>query len=152
MKPRKRGTSALLSILLTGMLAAMACDREEPAEDIDTDIAVEEAPSLDVTDVALGRSIGSDNRVVDELGDFAPTDTIYAAVETEGTGSGTLAARWTFEDGQVVDEGSQSVSGAQVTEFHVSHPEGWPAGHYEVIISLDGEEVERSGFDVATGG
>jgi hypothetical protein len=150
MKPRKRGTSALLSILLTGMLAAMACDRQEPAED--TDIAVDEAPSLDVTDVSLGRSIGSDNRVVEEIGDFAPMDTIYASVETEGTGSGTLAARWTFEDGQVVDEGSQSVSGAQVTEFHVSNPDGWPAGHYEVIISLNGEEVERSGFDVATGG
>jgi hypothetical protein len=152
MRPRKRGASALLSILLTGALVAMACDREEPAEDTDTDVAVEEAPSLDVTDVALGRSIGSDNRVVEEVGDFAPRDTVYATVETEGTGSGTLAARWTFEDGQVVDEESRSVSGAQVTEFHVSHPDGWPAGHYEVIISLDGEEVERSGFDVSTGG
>jgi hypothetical protein len=152
MKPRKRRTSALLSIFLSGMLGLMACDREEPTEDTDTDVAVEEAPSLDVTDVALGRSIGPDNRVVEEIGDFAPTDTIYATVETEGTGSGTLAARWTFEDGQVVDEGSQSVSGAQLTEFHVSKPDGWPAGHYEVIISLDGEEVERSGFDVTTGG
>jgi hypothetical protein len=152
MRPRKRGASALLSILLTGALVAMACDREEPAEDTDTDVAVEEAPSLDVTDVALGRSIGSDNRVVEEVGDFAPRDTIYATVETEGTDSGTLAARWTFEDGQVVDEESRSVSGGQVTEFHVSHPDGWPAGHYEVIILLDGEEVERSGFDVSTGG
>jgi hypothetical protein len=152
MRPRKRGASALLSILLAGALVAMACDREEPAEDNDTDIAVEEAPSLDVSDVALGRSIGADNRVVEEIGDFSPRDTIYATVETEGTGSGTLAARWTFEDGQVIDEGSRPVSGAQVTEFHVSHPDGWPAGHYEVIISLDGEEVERSGFDVSTGG
>lgn len=151
MRPWKRGTSALLSILLAVGLVAMACDREEPVEDTDTDIAVEE-PSLDVTDVALGRSIGTDNRVVEEIGDFAPTDTIYAAVETEGTGSGTLAARWTFEDGQVVDEQSRSVTGAQVTEFHLSNPDGWPAGHYEVVISLDGEEVERSGFDVSTGG
>lgn len=151
MRPRKRGASALLSILLAGALVAMACDREEPVEDTDTDIAVEE-PSLDVTDVALGRSIGTDNRVVEEIGDFAPTDTIYAAVETEGTGSGTLAARWTFEDGQVVDEQSRSVTGAQVTEFHLSNPDGWPTGHYEVVISLDGEEVERSGFDVSTGG
>jgi hypothetical protein len=152
MRPRKRGGSALLSILLAGALVAVACDREEPAEDPDTDIAVEEAPSLDVTGVALGRSISADNRVVEEIGDFAPRDTVYATVETEGTASGTLAARWTFEDGQVVDEQSRSVSGAQVTEFHLSHPDGWPAGHYEVIISLDGEEVERSGFDVSTGG
>jgi hypothetical protein len=151
MRRVKRGTGALLAILVAGMLGLTACDREEPAEDTDTDVAVEEAPSLDVTDVALGRSIGPDNRVVEEIGDFAPTDTIYATVETEGTGSGTVTARYTFEDGQVIDEGSQSVSGAGVTEFHVSNPDGWPAGHYEVIISLDGEEVERSGFDV-TGG
>ena len=73
-------------------------------------------------------------------------------VMRSATASGTLAARWTFEDGQVVDEESRSVSGVQVSEFHLSHPDGWPAGHYEVIISLDGEEVERSGFDVSTGG
>ena len=144
----KRGASAILAILLTGSLAATACDREEPEE---TDVTVEETPSLDVTNVALGRSIGADNMVVEEVGEFAPNDTIYATVETSGTGSGTLEARWTFEDGQVVDEGSQSVSGAQVTEFHVSKPDGWPPGHYEVVISLDGNEVERNGFDVMVG-
>jgi hypothetical protein len=150
MSRAKRGTSALLALLLTGALAAMACNRKEPAED--TDVAVEEAPALDVSDVALGRSIGADKKVLGEVGSFAPGDTVYASVETAGTGSGTLAARWTFEDGQVVDETSQSVSGAQVVEFHVSKPDGWPAGHYEVVISLNGAEVERSGFDVAAGG
>ncbi len=148
----KRGTSALLAILLTGALAAMACKQEEPAPAEDTDVDVERAPALDVTDVALGRSIGADKKVVEEIGDFAPTDTIYASVETSGIGSGTLAARWTFEDGQVVDEGSQPVSGAGITEFHVSKPDGWPAGHYEVVLSLNGDEVERSGFDVTAGG
>ncbi len=148
----KRGTSALLAILLTGTLAAMGCKQEEPAPAEDTDVDVERAPALDVTDVALGRSIGADKKVVEEIGDFAPTDTIYASVETSGIGSGTLAARWTFEDGQVVEEGSQSVSAAGITEFHVSKPDGWPAGHYEVVISLNGDEVERSGFDVTPGG
>lgn len=147
----RRGAGSLLALMACGMLAVAGCNREEPVEDADTEIAVEEAPTLDVTGVALGRSIGDDNRVVEEVGDFAPADTIYVSVETEGTGNGTLAARWTFEDGQVVDEGSRSVSGAQVTEFHVSHPDGWPAGHYEVIISLDGEEIERSGFDIVPG-
>ena len=152
MSAARRWTSGLLALLLTATLSAMACEREETTETADdTDIVEDAGPALDVSDVALGRSVGSDMRVTEELGDFAPTDTIYAAVETSGTGSGTLSARWTFEDGQVVDEGSQSVSGAGVTEFHVSNPAGWPAGHYEVVISLDGEEVERSGFDVTTG-
>ena len=146
-----RWTSALLAILLSTSLAALACEREEVATEDDTEIVEDAGPALDVTDVSLGRSIGADKRVVEDLGDFAPTDTVYASVETSGTGSGTLSARWTFEDGQVVDEGSQSVSGASVTEFHVSNPAGWPAGHYEVVISLDGDEVERSGFDVSVG-
>lgn len=153
MRPVSRSTGALLAILLSTSLWAMACQREEATDTADdTDIVEDAGPALDVTDVALGRSIGADKRVVDEVGDFAPTDTIYASVETSGTGSGTLSARWTFEDGQVVDEGSQSVSGASVTEFHVSNPAGWPAGHYEVVISLDGDEVDRAGFDVAVGG
>ncbi|HEY7473302.1 MAG TPA: hypothetical protein VIE68_13260 [Gemmatimonadota bacterium] len=143
-----RGTGALLAILMSGLLA-VGCNREEPETTGDADVTVEEASALNVTNVALGRSIGADKRVAEAVGIFAPMDTIYAAVETSGTGSGTLAARWTFEDGQVVDEGTQSVSGASVTEFHVSKPDGWPAGHYEVAISLDGAEVGRSGFDVA---
>ncbi|HUF89581.1 MAG TPA: hypothetical protein VMR66_06335, partial [Gemmatimonadota bacterium] len=115
-------------------------------------LAVEEAPALDVTGVSLGRSIGADKRVVEEVGSFAPTDTIYASVETEGTGNGTLTARWTFEDGQVVEERSESIGGGvQVTEFHISKPDGWPVGDYEVVILLNGQETEREGFDVEAG-
>lgn len=151
MNPR-RWTAGLLAILLSTTLAAMACQREEATDTADdTDIIEDAGPALEVSGVTLGRSIGTDMRVTEEVGDFAPTDTIYASVETTGTGSGTLSARWTYEDGQVVDEGSQPISGAGVTEFHVSNPAGWPAGHYEVVISLDGAEVGRSGFDVTVG-
>jgi hypothetical protein len=147
------GWNALLALLLAGSLASLGCNREEPAAEQaeDTDVVVEE-PALDVTNVALGRSIGADRKVVDEIGNFAPGDTIYASVETEGAGSGTLAARWTFEDGQVVDESSHPIGGgAQVSEFHVSKPDGWPAGHYEVVILLNGQEADRKGFDVEAG-
>lgn len=147
------GWNAFLALLLAGSLTSLGCNREEPAAEQaeETDIAVEE-PALDVSNVALGRSIGADKKVVEEIGNFAPGDTIYASVETEGAGSGTLAARWTFEDGQVVDESSHPIGGgAQVSEFHVSKPDGWPAGHYEVVILLNGQEADRKGFDVEAG-
>lgn len=147
------GWNAILALLLAGSLTSLGCNREEPAAEQaeDTDIAVEE-PALDVSNVALGRSIGADKKVVEEIGNFAPGDTIYASVETEGAGSGTLAARWTFEDGQVVDESSHPIGGgAQVSEFHVSKPDGWPVGHYEVVILLNGQEADRKGFDVEAG-
>lgn len=148
----RRGANAFLALLLGASLTALACNREEPAVEQaeETDVAME--PALDVTRVALGRSIGADKKVVEEVGNFAPGDTIYASVETEGAGSGTLAARWTFEDGQVIDESSHPIGGgAQVSEFHVSKPDGWPAGHYEVVILLNGQEVDRKGFGVGTG-
>lgn len=147
------GWNAILALLLAGSLTSFGCNREEPAAEQaeETDIAVEE-PALDVSNVALGRSIGADKKVVEEIGNFAPGDTIYASVETEGAGSGTLAARWTFEDGQVVDESSHPIGGgAQVSEFHVSKPDGWPVGHYEVVILLNGQEADRKGFDVEAG-
>ena len=55
-----------------------------------------------------------------------------------------------LEDGQVVDESSRTIAptGAEVTEFHVSKPDGWPAGAYEVAISLDGQAVETRSFTV----
>ena len=151
MKGARRSGSVLLTLVVGAGLVAAACNREEPepAEDV----TVEAPPALDVSHVALGRAIGPEKRVAEELGTFAPGDTIYASVETSGEGSGTLAARWTYEDGQVVDETSHAIGGgAQVSEFHVSKPDGWPAGHYEVAILLNGEEVDRKGFDVEAGG
>lgn len=149
----KLGWNAILILFLAASLAAFGCNREEPAAEQaeETDVAVEE-PALDVSNVSLGRAIGADKKVVEEIGNFAPGDTIYASVETDGAGSGTLAARWTYEDGQVVDESSHPIGGgAQVSEFHVSKPDGWPAGHYEVVILLNGQETDRKGFDVGTG-
>jgi hypothetical protein len=64
-----------------------------------------------VTDVTLGRAIGGDRAVTDATGTFGPNDTIYASVATMGTAERvTLRARWTFEDGQVVDESSQTIA------------------------------------------
>ena len=146
----RHGTNAFLALLLAGTLVSLGCNRDEPAAEQAEETDVVEEPALDVTNVALGRSVGTDKRVIDEVGDFVPTDTIYASIETEGAGSGTLAARWTYEDGQVVDERSHPIGGGtQVSEFHVSKPDGWPEGHYEIVILLNGQEVDRKGFDVS---
>lgn len=127
-------------------------------DDADTNLNVPPATStadqpLRVTEVELGRSIGADRRVNDnaETDDFTPRDTIYASVDTDGAANGaTLTARWTFEDGQLVEETSQTVSatGVTVTEFHISKPDGFPVGKYKVAILLNGQEVETEDFEV----
>lgn len=147
---RIRGIApAVVTAIALALAACGGGETEEPAG-ADTTAQMEEAP-VEVTGVTLGSAVGADKRVTERTSTFAPTDTIYAAVETEGAASdATLVARWTYEDGQTVDETSRSIApdGPAVTEFHVSKPDGWPTGGYEVVILLDGEEAERASFTV----
>lgn len=104
-----------------------------------------------VTDVTLGRSIGGDRSVTDRTETFKPNDTIYASVATDGTAQGvTLRARWTFEDGQVVDESSRTISprGQERTEFHISKPDGWPAGRYKLEVFVNDQSAQTKEFQV----
>ena len=74
-----------------------------------------------------------------------------AAVSTTGAASNaTLGAKWTYQDGQTVNDSSQTIAptGPAVTTFHISKPDGWPAGNYKVEISLDGNAVSSKDFSV----
>ena len=107
--------------------------------------------AVSVTGLDLGNAVGADNRVANPQASFARTDTIYAAVTTSGAApSSTIAARWTFQDGQVVGEESKTVApnGSDVTTFSVSKPDGWPAGKYKVEIMVDGQTAATREFDV----
>ena len=77
--------------------------------------------------------------------------TIYAAVSTTGTAPNALLnAKWSYQDGQTVNESSQTIApnGDAVTSFHISKPDGWPAGNYKVDISLNGTSVASKDFSV----
>jgi hypothetical protein len=104
-----------------------------------------------VTDVALGRSVGGDRSITDRTETFNPNDTIYASVATDGAAENVrLRARWTFEDGQVVDESSRTISprGQERTEFHISKPDGWPAGRYRLEVFVNDQPAETKDFQV----
>ena len=104
-----------------------------------------------VTDVTLGRAIGGDKAVTDATDDFRPTDTIYASIATDGSAATTtLRALWTYEDGQVVDDSSRAIvpKNSERTEFHISKPDGWPTGDYQVEVFVDGRSVEKKTFEV----
>lgn len=133
-----------LSICLALLVVAAGCRGEQPA-------GTTTGTAVKVTDVTLGRAIGGDKAVTDRTDNFRPNDTIYASVATEGSAaSTTLRARWTYQDGQVVDESSRTITpnNRERTEFHISKPDGWPAGNYEVELFLDGQSVEKKKFEV----
>lgn len=142
---RSKGIPAAVCLALLMTTAACRGDR-----DAGTTGTAGTAP-VRVTDVTLGRAIGGDKAITDRTESFRPNDTIYASVATEGSASSaTLRARWTFEDGQVVDEATQTIApntGAR-TEFHIAKPSGWPIGKYKVEVSLDNKVVETKNFEV----
>jgi hypothetical protein len=105
-----------------------------------------------VTDVDLGISLGPDKRVTDQVEIVKPNETVYVSVVTEGTApAATLKARWTYADGQVVDESTQTLApnGRAVTEFHVSKPDGWPRGAYKVELFLNDAPAGSENFHVS---
>lgn len=140
--------------LLALVVAASSCSKSSTtAENTDhsTPATNTATGTVSVTVVDLGRAIGGDQRVTESVEVFKPTDTIYASVLTTGTApAAALKARWTFEDGQVVDETEQSIAptGEAATEFHISKPDGFPAGKYKVEILLNGASVQSKDFEV----
>ena len=152
-----RGRLYLL-VLAGGALSALGCKKQAapPAESGSTDTAaVAPAPAAPeafaISEVSLGKAIGTDKRVASPTTTFGPKDTIYASVATTGAApSKTLTAKWTFQDGQTVKEGSETIAptGPAVTEFHLAKKTPWPVGKYKVEISADGAPATTKDFEV----
>lgn len=171
MTPRSTFRPTVLA--LAGLFALSACGDREPetaATDDDMQAAtapaadaalppgplseapgtapMTQAPAIRVTGMALGNTLGENNRVATEMTTFAPNDTIHASVRTDGDGGG-VSARWLYQDGQVVHTEDLKVpAGAQTTSFRVDNPDGWPAGTYTVEIMVDGQVVQTREFEV----
>lgn len=159
-----------IAAALFGSLALVGCKKNqddaamtpppattEPAPTTTPEPAPAPAPAatVSVTSIDLGNAVGADMKVAAPSTTFAPTDTIYASVATAtsdpaATVPGKLTAKWSFEDGQVVNEESKDVnlSGDGTTEFHIEKPDGFPAGKYKVEISLDGKAMQSKDFEV----
>ena len=139
-------------------IALSACKRAETPPAAPPAIAPAPAPApppapapFRVSSVDVGNAIGADKRVTVPSATLAPGDTIYASVASTGAApSVTLVARWTYSDGQLVNEQSQQIAptGPSSSEFHISKPDGWPAGTYKVEILADGTSVASKNFEV----
>ena len=135
-----------VSLCVALVMVSTACRDKTPSDTTGT-----AGSAVKVTDVALGRAIGNDKAVTDPTDNFRPNDTIYASVATDGSSaSTTLRARWTYEGGQVVDESTRAIApnNRERTEFHISKPNGWPAGKYKVEVFLNDQSASTKTFDV----
>jgi hypothetical protein len=141
-----------VSILLASV-SLVACQRSEtsPVPPPAPVASPSPTPTFRVSTIELGKAIGADKKVTAPSSSFAPSDTIYAVVATEGASpSVKLVTRWTYQDGQLVNEESQTLatSGPAVTEFHIAKPDGFPAGSYQVEVIANGASAGKRAFQV----
>ena len=139
---------SILALTLAAVLSA-ACTRT--SENPDTTGTTGTGVGVRVAQVDIGRSLTADKAISDSTDSFKPNDTIYASIATDGTAAtAALKARWTYQDGQIVDESTQTIAptGAARTEFHISKPDGWPAGKYKIEVFLNGSSAGTKDFDV----
>jgi len=135
----------LLPVLLCVAAMTTACNKAKNEPGAATTAGVR------VTGIELGRSLAADKAVADKTTDFRPSDAVYVSVETDGTASqATLMTRWTYQDGQVVKELSETIAptGKARTEFHIVKPDGWPAGKYAIAVMLNGVASGSKDFEV----
>jgi hypothetical protein len=146
-----------LAIAIAIALALVACNRDDDTAVVQPPVSAPSAPgsppAAKITAIELGSAISPDGRVAPGAAKttFAPTDTIYATVLTDKPPAGAeLSARWTFEDGQLVSEGREQLTSSDrnAAEFHISKPDGWPAGRYKVEIALNGQPAGTREFEV----
>lgn len=159
----------LLITTLAGGLVLAGCKKQEdtvaPPPAVETP-APETPPAAQapapaaavatVTDIELGSAVDpASHKVTAAATQFKPGDKIHVSVVTATSDPaasvpGKLGARWSFQDGQVVNDESRDItfSGDGVTAFSISKPDGWPVGKYKVEITLDGAVVQSREFEV----
>ncbi len=149
----------LTAAFITGVLGIAGCKKEAPPPPPPPAAAPApkvEAPApaaVSVAGISLGKAIGADKKVTAATDTFAKGDTIYAAVETTGSGVATLKAKWTFHKGDKAADVSDATetlnaTGPAVTAFHVSKPSGWPPGDYQFEVMLGDKSAGVKKFTV----
>lgn len=138
-------------------LALVACDTASSRRDADAaeaSVAVK-PPAPRVQNIELGKSANASLRVTSEAKAFTPNDTMFlAVVVTNPDADSRLTARWTYQDGSVVDSSGQGIArdmgaATSVTQFRVMNDKGWPLGAYSVDVWMNGTLVGSRAFTVS---
>jgi hypothetical protein len=160
-----RSITQTLAFIVFATVALSACNRDKaataespvpapatsPAAPASESAATSPSDTLTVAEVQMAKAVGEDMRAAEPTTTFSPNDAIHAVVLTEGAGSATIAARWTYgADRQPVyqEEHRIEANGPGVNNFRITKPDGFPAGDYQVEILLDGVVASTREFKV----
>jgi hypothetical protein len=152
-----------LALVAAASIVLAACGKNEPPPPPPPPPAPAPAPAppppppppagVTLSSVNLGKAVGADKKVSAATEVFAKGDTIHASIDTTGAGSATVLAKWSFtKDGKTVpvkeESATLNATGPATTEFHISKPDGWPAGNYQVEILVNGKSASTKSFKV----
>ena len=159
--------SAIKPISLTLIAAALAfsmtdCGKKEEAAVIPAPMPAPVAvPAPDVINVPVSVKQVTLSNAYDAatklapvaMSTFATGDTIYAVVNTIGSGNTAIKALWTYHKGDKTAQVNETVqeivaAGPASTEFHISKPGGWPVGDYQVEVFVNGASASVQKFAV----
>jgi uncharacterized protein YfaS (alpha-2-macroglobulin family) len=145
--------TALAALCLSAGLFATACQKSgtQTSSTSGTEGTGTTQGQVQVSRIDLGTNVGNDNVVTETKDAFAPNETVYASVFTSGSApSAELKTRFTYQDGQVVDESTRTIApnGQAVTEFHISKPDGFPVGKYRVEVFVNGAPAATKEFEI----
>lgn len=154
----------LVAIALAAAVIVAGCKKEEPPPPPPAVVTPEPLPApppppvaatASITAVDVGSVVGADGKVTTPSATFAKKDTITASITTTTSDpaaavSGTLNAKLSYQDGQVVSDEPKSFSftGSGTTNFTFAKPDGWPAGKYKIDVSLDGVPSQSKDIEV----
>lgn len=156
MKKSSISTAVLAALLATVALAG--CKKKEDTADNNAQPAAmtpaapapmtEAAPQpmtaaagVNVSAVTVGKTAAAD-KTVTSVALFAPKDDIIVSIRTDGSANNAnVAAKLTFQNGQVAGEQNQVVNttGAETTNIAFKNANGWPAGKYRAEVTVDGK-------------
>lgn len=151
--------AAAIASALVFSIAVAACNKKDQGQVVDTTaagtqtatVSVDTTP-IKVSDIQVGKSIGSDKKVSNGTTTFGVRDTMYVAVVTDGAAKDAkVTTKWTYNNSQVVKQETQTISptgGESVTEFHVTKASAWPKGNYKVEVSLNGVSAGTKDLEV----
>ena len=152
----------ILATLAALILTLTACGKKEEVPKPQSAPTQTSAPvsvpppamaGVTVGSITLGNAIGANKKVAQASDSFGKKDTIYASIDTTGAGTATLKAKWTYRKGgqeSLVKEDTQTIAptGPATSEFHISKPDGWPAGDYQVEIFVGDKPAQTKSFTV----
>ena len=98
----------------------------------------------------IGRRLGAGNRVTEPTFQFAPQDTVFLSVATEGSGgTSKVTAAWRSQSGEIVQQTSEPVQATDGNAaFALAQPKGLKPGTYKVVVFLGGDSVDAKVFVV----